>query len=362
MTETIQLLTIISSFVIFMIAHFISKYRDRVAANREVYQRLEFASIELFRFEADHPELVKSLWQEGELAPKKDSVEEVLLQDFVCQYLNLFEMAYRFRKEDIVPHDVFGSWVVWYFNLAGAAAFPRVWAQLRCDYTEELVNIMDKAVAIHSKVIGETAQRKTFFTYFANLLDNCPHIIKWHGNQVVEKASNETLALATLPIETHWNYSTLLVDELVPFMKANMDASYISHSEIMEGRATDAKHWSPVLDQVLRAEFEIDCANNTHFMCSIRAASDKSLVAIGLCEINREASPPYAMLHDVVIDQLCRGQGLGSKLLASIESTLLEQGINRVYIESGLNNEKAHNFFRKAQFIAISTVSYKNLK
>lgn len=189
-TDTIQLLSLLATVAIFMIAHFVNRYRDRVAVNREVYQRLEFASVELFRFEADHPDLVRALWQKGAPAPEKDSAEEIILQDFVCQYLNLFEMALQLRKQDVVPHEVFGSWVVWYFNLAGAPGFPRIWEELRCYYVADLAQAMDRGIEIHKTVYGEAAQREEFFKFFAEKLDSCRAIREWHANQ-----TNATLAV-----------------------------------------------------------------------------------------------------------------------------------------------------------------------
>ena len=359
--EIIELLAILSSVTIFMIAHFVSRHRDRVAANREVYQRLELASIDLFRFEADHPDLVRALWQEGEPAPAQNSAEDIMLQDFVCQYLNLFEMAYRLRKDDIMSHDVFGSWVVWYLSLAGAPAFPRIWAQLRCDYVKELASIMDEAVSIHRNVHGELAQRKAFFSYFAKLLGGCPAIENWHGNQSAQKVNAGTPRDKTEAVETHLTITDALIEEIVPFMVLNMDTSYISHGEIMEGRAIDTENWSPHLATVLRNELAASQSTETLFVFCIRAQNDSSLRAIGLCEVFPDSPNVYAILHDLIIDKDARGQGLGTQLLHAVESTLLHKGISRIYIESGLNNDKAHSFFHKAKFHPISTVSYKDL-
>ena len=55
--------------ITFLVAHFVSKYRDRIVANREIYQQLELASLDLFRFEADHLELIKPLWEAGAPPP-----------------------------------------------------------------------------------------------------------------------------------------------------------------------------------------------------------------------------------------------------------------------------------------------------
>src|SRR5690606_34893413 len=132
-------------------------------------------------FEADHPELVRQLWEEGTPQPEKDSAEEMILINFLCQYLNLFEMALRLRKEDIVPHEVFGSWVVWFLNLAGAPAFSRLWEEVRCDYVHGLVEVMEKALEIIESTPDDTARRRAFFKSMSITLEGCTDVSNWHG-------------------------------------------------------------------------------------------------------------------------------------------------------------------------------------
>jgi hypothetical protein len=105
-------------------------------ANLQIYQTLELQSVELFRFEADHPDLVEKLWY-GEVPeklltpdmelPPRDEAELYVLRQYVCQMLNLFEMAYRFRVRGIMEAEVFGSWVVWMWELCESDVFCAFW-------------------------------------------------------------------------------------------------------------------------------------------------------------------------------------------------------------------------------------------
>ena len=74
----------------------------------------ELASIDLFRFEAtlwNHP---PGLGRPVILRGRRNTRRGL---NYVCQILNLFEMAIRLRKEVSFSPEVFGSWVIWYLVL-----------------------------------------------------------------------------------------------------------------------------------------------------------------------------------------------------------------------------------------------------
>ena len=91
-------------------------------AQQEIYQTLELQSIELFRFEAANQLLVDMLWTNSDLPVRH--ADRYQVKQYICQMLNLFEMAYRFRVHGIMPPDVFGSWVIWIWELSGRPVFP----------------------------------------------------------------------------------------------------------------------------------------------------------------------------------------------------------------------------------------------
>lgn len=65
-------------------------------------------------------------------SPKKRG-DRYQLKQYVCQMLNLFEMAYRFRAEGIMAPVVFGSWVIWIWELCNAPVFQQMWADTQDD-------------------------------------------------------------------------------------------------------------------------------------------------------------------------------------------------------------------------------------
>lgn len=142
--------------------------RERTNRKREIYQRLELASVDLFRFEALNPKVIEGLWQASRL-PDKNSIEHEVVQAYVYQILNLFEMAVRFRREGIMPRDVFGSWVIWFYDLCSAPNFAKLWPSMRLNYLPELRELLTKGIEIASKHDPEAARQK-FFDFVASRL------------------------------------------------------------------------------------------------------------------------------------------------------------------------------------------------
>ncbi len=122
------------------------KRRDREVARREIYQRLELASIDLFRFEADHLDLIRPLYS-GD-APPSDPATFHAYRNYVCQLLNLFEMAVELCCADVVSEEIFASWIAWFEELGQAPGFEPLWnGGLRDNYTGTLGQVMDIAVS-----------------------------------------------------------------------------------------------------------------------------------------------------------------------------------------------------------------------
>jgi hypothetical protein len=97
----------------------------------EIYQRLEFASIDLFRFEFEHGETCQRLYDNNNpITVEEEKSNPVVfrkLMNHVTSILNLFEMAVEFRKKDILPHEIFATWVAWMFSMGQYKSFINIW-------------------------------------------------------------------------------------------------------------------------------------------------------------------------------------------------------------------------------------------
>ena len=159
-------------------------------AQREIYQRLELSSVELFRFECDHPELVQLLWfpdrQGLNVAQPSQWPKEVTtyqLREYICQMLNLFEMACRFRLDGIVAPEIFGSWVIWMWELCNSRSFQEEWADdMHLNYIQPFSEIINNGIQLapkqDEKSMAEEARRH-FFKSVSKALGGCRHIDEW---------------------------------------------------------------------------------------------------------------------------------------------------------------------------------------
>ncbi|WP_027372431.1 GNAT family N-acetyltransferase [Chryseobacterium sp. UNC8MFCol] len=155
---------------------------------------------------------------------------------------------------------------------------------------------------------------------------------------------------------TKWLTDKTRVEELVDFFITHKTDSYISHSEIMYGRAIDSEHWNPDLRAVLRAQLMEDYNYDETSKLKILIAEDENGKIAGMLVFNVISSPfkKYAVLEDMLLDQSVRGQSLGSKLLQEVIEDSKNWGISFIMLESGVNNHGAHHFFEKYGFQKVS--------
>lgn len=155
---------------------------------------------------------------------------------------------------------------------------------------------------------------------------------------------------------THWLTDKTRIKELVNFFIAHKTDSYISHGEIMSGRATDPDHWSPDLEAILTEQLTTDFNSDGSSKLNILIAENENREIVGMMVFNIIISPfkKYAVLEDMLLDQSVRGQSLGSKLLEEAVQESKNWAISFILLESGVHNHGAHHFFDKYGFKKIS--------
>lgn len=158
----------------------IQNRRELVVQKVELYHRLETGSIELFKFEAAHGAVLAPFM---DLAPSVSapapSADDVRIKrKFYEQTMNLFEMAARFRKKNIIEPEVYGSWVAWYYDTIRQWGFRAEWPDLRQNYTREARAIFDRFVAEFDAAEEDTARKRRFFNHVADAT-SCPVIRRW---------------------------------------------------------------------------------------------------------------------------------------------------------------------------------------
>lgn len=161
-----------------------------------------------------------------------------------------------------------------------------------------------------------------------------------------------------------WCTDPSLATLLADFFAANVGPAYISHGEVQGGRAVSLKRWSPRLRQVMAREFRAYASTRGISSAGIRLAvawEGRRPVAIAVVELVKGRGPCYAVLDDLVVDGATRGRGLGGRMLRWVEAGMRRAGAKRVFLESGLMNTAAHDFFHRHGFNQSSIVMVKEL-
>lgn len=141
-------------------------------------------------------------------------------------------------------------------------------------------------------------------------------------------------------------------EDVVNFFINHKTNSYISHSEILSGRAESATDWSENLAEILATELEEDDCN----LITIEDIHNQ-IIGIAILSIYKK----YLIIEDMIIDGNLRGLSLGKKLMDFIHNFATEQKIKALFLESGITNDKAHSFFEKNGFKKVSVTYTKVL-
>ncbi len=197
-----QLISIVIAAAMIVVTNLFTAQQSAKVARQQIYQTLELQSIELFRFEADHSELVEQFWfpecvkpttarNDAQRPAVSEHIQNYQVQQYVCQILNLFELAFKFRKEQIVPADVFGSWVIWMWELCCEEKFRELWLgseDLRLNYVGDFRKTLSRglelaAEAKKSKDAGDKGaarkKRAEFAEFIADQIGGCEVLSKW---------------------------------------------------------------------------------------------------------------------------------------------------------------------------------------
>jgi GNAT superfamily N-acetyltransferase len=157
-------------------------------------------------------------------------------------------------------------------------------------------------------------------------------------------------------------------NELGAFFAANITPEYISHSELQGPRALDVGQWRPDLPKIFGDEIaervgrEKGQIHKTGSSYPILCARDGGkLVGIAFVSFFPNAPVPYAMLEDIVVDKTLRGSGIGKAIIRWVTRQAEAAGCQRIFLESGLGNHKAHDLFHREGFAETSVVMMKKI-
>jgi GNAT superfamily N-acetyltransferase len=138
---------------------------------------------------------------------------------------------------------------------------------------------------------------------------------------------------------------------------------YISHGEIQMGVGVgyfeDGRFVTDVAPGARDAWMKYITGNLADAEgAAVYKAVDAEGNIIGFCvtEIMEDGAAPFAMVCDVLVKENCRTKGVGTALLEAAIEWIHSKGIYEIYLESGLKNHAAHEYFMRRGFKKVSEI------
>lgn len=165
-------------------------------------------------------------------------------------------------------------------------------------------------------------------------------------------------------IRITWLEDPEQIDSVATFFSSSIDPSYISHSELMFGRAISQREWSPTLLDVVKTEFHkrVPWQGGNTTKKIVVGYDGATLVAVALLDFHLNVPIPFAIIEDIAVSREFRDRGLGQRMLDWIFAEARLQRVARVFLESGLDNHAAHHFFERNGFKQVSIVMMTQLE
>ena len=108
-----------------------------------MYQQLELASIEFFKWESlNRDELSKTKEAYSDVSPD----DRKLVETYCTQAMNLFELCIHNENTKTLPDNVFGSWLSWIYDFTHEPGFDKMWPEIRLNYLPECRQVMECAI------------------------------------------------------------------------------------------------------------------------------------------------------------------------------------------------------------------------
>jgi len=164
-----------------------------------------------------------------------------------------------------------------------------------------------------------------------------------------------------------WNSTAAGVAEAVAFFLAHKTDAYVSHGEMQWGRATLDGKWAIGLEEVLKEEFAdytgAPVPSSADRSAGLAVARDDAGMIVSIAVVAVEEAPglTFATLEDLIVHRERRGQGIGSEMVEWISNEMKSRGVGAIFLESGLTNHGAHEFFKGEGFSAVSVTMQRKL-
>ncbi len=385
----IALTAALIAFVSFCVAVWVyarTERRERRIEKSTAYLDLEVHSSEAFRYQADNADTMSALRvarrPAAVPAPGDPAWETTLNYYFLC--LNLFEVCANFRRNSIVRAEVFASWVAWFHDILSDWYFQSIWrSELRNNYTRDVRNIFDVGVEIFERETDLVRREREFYLAVAYLIGGCHVVESWLDELSTGpiwppsssrrpiigslKTRYRPLALTGTRAEAPVKRSPLTLDWNAPDDAApaaafagrviSQSVDYISHGEIQTALSPDGRRWADNLADLYAADF----AALTDRDLLVARTADGAIAAVAILAWEETPRRRFAVIEDMAVEPQLRSAGVGTQMIEAITERARERGVEWMFLESGLKNARAHEFYRHHGFAEVSHVFARHL-
>lgn len=158
-----------------------------------------------------------------------------------------------------------------------------------------------------------------------------------------------------------WHEAIGDADALAHYFVANVDSSYISHGELLCGRAVAPGQWAPDVEAVVALELESILSGAEPGKRVAVAREDGNIVGLAIVDLEASDATPCAVIEDIIVGRDARGSGRGAAFLGALVDLLRADGHQGVLLESGIENARAHSFFERHGFEVVSKVLFRRI-
>ena len=130
--------------------------------------------------------------------------------------------------------------------------------------------------------------------------------------------------------------------------------AYISHGELQMGIALDSNELAPNYKEMWLnyLDRQVENPDNTLLLY----LENGTIIGFVLFGITNDGARPYGVIFDLSVDPAYRGKRIRQELLQKATESFRDKGIQDCYLESGVNNHSAHQFFEHHGFKQVSDI------
>lgn len=132
------------------------------------------------------------------------------------------------------------------------------------------------------------------------------------------------------------------------------EPSYISHGELQMGIATKPGTLSPEAKIITAQELLAQVSESPE--CMLVAQVEGELAGFISARIETQFHTSYGIIADIAVDPAYQKKGIARALVMRVFESFQSRNVSRVFLESGLQNHGAHEFFARFGFSPVSKV------